>query len=157
MGNPFTSAINAAAFIAENTLRIDPWYQALYVYDGRIGEESYKYVSSTVPGWEEPYYKESGSAGDKVQVGQGFFVLALHDKINFMFTPGMQVHSNNVLLKSTSTDDPWPGIRLNVRSGDENRHTTLVFDAAMSTGKIRLRCRDAGRRKGTEHLYSPSG
>lgn len=136
LGNPFTSAMDAAAFIAENTLRIDPWYQALYVYDGRIGEESYKYVSSTVPGWEEPYYKESGSAGDKVQVGQGFFVLALHDKINFMFTPGMQVHSNNVLLlKSTSTDDPWPGIRLNVRSGDENRHTTLVFDAAMSTGK----------------------
>jgi len=106
------------------------------VYDGRLGEESYKYVASTVPGWTEPYYKEGGSAGDKVQVGQGFFVLALHDKINFVFNPGMQVHSNDVLLlKSAVTEDPWPGIRLNIKSGDENRHTTLVFDAAMSAGK----------------------
>ena len=136
LGNPFTSAMDAAAFIAENTLIIDPWYQALYVYDGRVGEECYKYVASTVPGWTEPYYKEGGSAGDKVQVGQGFFVLALHDKINFVFKPGMQVHSNDVLLlKSSVTEDPWPGIRLNLRSGEENIHTTLVFDAAMSAGK----------------------
>ena len=34
MGNPFTSAMDAATFITVNAGKFDPYYQALYVYDG---------------------------------------------------------------------------------------------------------------------------
>ena len=136
LGNPFTSALNATAFITDNASKFDPWYVALYIYDGRVGEENYKYVAPGVPGWEEdPYYEEGGPAGDKIQVGQGFFVLALHDNIDFEFLSSMQVHSNSVpLLKSASTEDPWPGIRLFISHGEEKRHTTVVYDESMYAG-----------------------
>ena len=134
MGNPFTSAMDAALFISTNDGKFDPWYQALYLYDGRAGEDNYKYVASTVPGWE-PEYTEGGSFGDKVQAGQGFFVLALYDQIDFEFTPEMQVHSTDVtLLKSAKAEDPWPGLKLKVRSGEKERATTIVYNDAMTTG-----------------------
>jgi len=70
-----------------------------------------------------------------IQVGQGFFVLALYDQVQFNFTPDMQVHSNSVpLLKSATAEDAWPGIRLNVKYGDVNRHTTVVYGMEMSAG-----------------------
>lgn len=136
LGNPFTSAMNATEFITENAGKFDPWYVALYIYDGRVGEENYKYVAPGVPGWEEdPYYEEGGRAGDVIQVGQGFFVLALYDQAEFNFTPEMQVHNSSVpILKSASAEDPWPGIRLNIKYGDENRHTTVVYGTEMSAG-----------------------
>ncbi len=136
LGNPFTSAMDATEFITENTGKFDPWYVALYIYDGRVGEENYKYVAPGIPGWEEdPYYEEGGPAGSVIQVGQGFFVLALYDQVQFNFTPDMQVHSNSVpLLKSATAEDAWPGIRLNVKYGDVNRHTTVVYGMEMSAG-----------------------
>jgi len=136
LGNPFTSAMDATEFITENAGKFDPWYVALYIYDGRVGEENYKYVAPGVPGWDEdPYYEEGGRAGDVIQVAQGFYVLALYDQIVFNFTPVMQVHNNSVpLLKSASAEDPWPGIRLNIKNGDENRHTTVVYGTEMSAG-----------------------
>ena len=134
MGNPFTSAMDAALFISSNTGKFDPWYQALYLYDGREGEDDYKYVASTVPGWE-PEYEEGGSVGDVVQVGQGFFVLALYNEVGFEFTPDMQVHSTGVpLLKSAKAEDPWPGLKLKVRSGEKERATTIVYNDEMTTG-----------------------
>ena len=34
MGNPFTSAMEASTFITMNAGKFDPYYQALYIYDG---------------------------------------------------------------------------------------------------------------------------
>ena len=133
MGNPFTSALDATEFITVNAGKLDPHYQALYVYDGREGEDNYKYVASTIPGWTEPDYGLGGSHGNYIQVGQGFYLLALYDGIKFNFTPEMRVHQNNtVFLKSGNTDKPWPGVRLKVSFGEKEQSTVIVFNNAMS-------------------------
>lgn len=135
MGNPFTSALDATEFISVNAGKFDPHYQALYVYDGREGEENYKYVASTIPGWTEPSYVFGGSHGNYVQAGQGFYLLALYDGIEFNFTPEMQVHQNSlILLKSQKTQSPWPGVRLQIVWGDKHTATTVVFNEDMSEG-----------------------
>ena len=50
MGNPFTSAMNAATFIAANAGSFDPYYQALYVYDGLSGVYKYAAAETRVSG-----------------------------------------------------------------------------------------------------------
>jgi hypothetical protein len=127
MGNPFTSSMNAGAFVLHNAGSFDPNYEALYIYDG-INDE-YLYAASTIPGFEG-----AGSSGPTVQAGQGFFVLALYDQITFEFTPAMQVHGTAVpLLKSGETDDPWPGLKLKVRHGDRERSTLVVYGESTTT------------------------
>lgn len=130
MGNPFTSAMNTAAFITENSNKIDPHYQALYVYDGVSG--TYLYSAAAVPGFPAGIT----SHGSYVQAGQGFFVLALYDGAVFNFNSSMQVHQPTVsLLKSAEADDdPWPGLQLKVRFGNKESLTTVVYNEAMTTG-----------------------
>ncbi|MHC1731101.1 MAG: DUF2341 domain-containing protein [Bacteroidales bacterium] len=129
MGNPFTSAMSASAFITANSGLFDPHYQALYVYDGVNGV--YRYAAASVPG-----YPEAGDFGNFVQAGQGFFVLALYDGATFTFNSTMQVHQPAVsILKSTETsDNPWPGLLLKLKYGEKERETTIVFNDAMTTG-----------------------
>lgn len=133
IGNPFTSAMNAAAFIEANSAplnRFDPNYQALYVYNGTTGQ--YEYAAAEVPG---PIYKESGFFSDNVQAGQGFFVLALYNNVVFNFTSAMQVHNAIVpMLKSASTEEPWPGLELKVKYGNNENFTTIVFNSEMNAG-----------------------
>ena len=76
--------MNAATFITENTTPInqfDPNYQALYVYDGV--NSVYKYAAVELPG---PIHKEGGFFGENIQAGQGFFVLAIYDGVEYNFT-----------------------------------------------------------------------
>lgn len=133
MGNPFTSALDATEFISVNAGKFDPHYQALYLYDGRVGEENYKYVASTIPGWTGTDPTIGGSHGNYIQAGQGFYLLALYDGIVFNFTPAMQVHQNStVLLKSKQNDIPWPGVRLKISYGEKEQSTLIVFNNEMS-------------------------
>ena len=128
MGNPFTSAMNAATFIAANAGSFDPYYQALYVFDGLSGV--YKYTAAETPG-----YQGGGSYGNYVQSGQGFFVLALYDGIVFNFNSGMQVHNSNVaLLKSATTEGVWPGLQLKVKYSSNESLTTIVYNSEMTAG-----------------------
>ncbi|MDF1559904.1 MAG: G8 domain-containing protein [Bacteroidales bacterium] len=128
MGNPFTSAINAETFITVNAAKFDPHYQALYVYDGV--NNVYRYVAETVPG-----YPESGSFGSMVQVGQGFYVLALYNNIQFDFNNTMQEHSTGTpMLKSSLTEDPWPGLQLKVKYGDKESSAAVVYNNNMTFG-----------------------
>lgn len=130
MGNPFTSSLDVKAFILENAGKFDPNYQALYVYDGVEG--NYKYAAEEIPG---PIYKESGFFDENLQVGQGFFVLALYNNAEFNFKPAMQIHNTSVsLLKSKDTQDPWPGLRLIARGGDLETAATVVFNERMTIG-----------------------
>jgi hypothetical protein len=130
MGNPFTSSLDVKAFILENAEKFDPNYQALYVYDGVEG--NYKYAAEEIPG---PIYKESGFFDENLQVGQGFFVLALYYNAEFNFKPAMQIHNTSVsLLKSKDTQDPWPGLRLIARCGDMETAATVVFNERMTIG-----------------------
>lgn len=134
LGNPFTSAMDAAVFVSENNGKFDPWYQALYLYDGE--NNTYRYAASTVPGWEEPFYEEGGLFGDMVQTGQGFFVLALYDGIVFNFNSAtMQKHAlpEMILLKSGGTDASWPGIKLIASSGGRERSTIVAYNDDMTT------------------------
>lgn len=133
IGNPFTSAMNAAAFIETNSAplnKFDPNYQALYVYNGITGQ--YEYAAAEVPG---PIYKESGFFSDNVQAGQGFFVLALYNNVVFNFTSAMQVHNAIVpMLKSTNTEESWPGLQLKVKYGSNESLTTIVYNSEMNAG-----------------------
>jgi len=128
MGNPFTSAMDAAVFISSNAGKFDPYYEALYVYDGV--NDRYEYAAASIPG-----YPESGSFGRVVQAGQGFFVLALYDKIVFNFNSSMQVHNTAVsMLKSAAAEDPWPGLQLKVRYGSAESMTAIVYNSEMTAG-----------------------
>jgi len=128
MGNPFTSAMDAAAFISYNSGKFDPYYKALYIYDGIY--DKYEYAAASIPG-----YPQSGSFGSVVQAGQGFFVLALYDKIVFNFNSTMQVHNTSIaFLKSALAEEPWPGLQLKVKFGSKENMTAIVYNSEMSAG-----------------------
>ncbi len=128
LGNPFTSAMDAGIFISTNSGSFDPNYKALYVYDGVTNE--YLYAAADIPG-----YAGGELFGDKIQAGQGFFVLALHDNLDFGFTPVMQVHNTTVpMLKSAGPGESWPGLQLKVKKGVQERMTTIVFHDEMTKG-----------------------
>jgi hypothetical protein len=132
MGNPYTSAIDAEAFVDYNNDHFDPNYKAVYIYDGTVGEKGvYKYIAPSVP--NEP--DEIGSFGSSdIQVGQGFFVLAMNDYSTFTFTPAMRGHNGSVAMTKSSGDDPWPGVNLRVRYGDNVSSTVMVFNDEMKPG-----------------------
>jgi hypothetical protein len=127
LGNPFTSAMDARAFISYNETSFDQNYKALYIYDGA----TYSYIGSELTGWENA----SGTFGsDDVQAGQGFFVAARCNSCLFSFTSGMQVHDPTVTLtKSASAAGPWPGLQLEVRSAAGAAYTIVVFNEGMTT------------------------
>ena len=131
MGNPFTSAMNAGAFISANSGKFDPHYQALYVYDGI--NNRYNWVATAIP----DYPLEGEINTGEVQAGQGFFVLALYDNSVFNFNSSMQAHGAETLtlLKSASTENPWPGMRLKATySSGKESVTTIVYNSDMTTG-----------------------
>jgi hypothetical protein len=124
LGNPFTSAMSGTSFISANTTKLDASYQALYVYDGT----GYKYVASTEPG-----FPLGSSFGEYVQAGQGFFVLAKQDGVNFSFASGMQMHQTSVPM-TKSAGVPWPGLQLKVQYGDKENSTMIVYNENMTAG-----------------------
>lgn len=132
LGNPYTSSLSVASFIAENyssnpsESQFDPNYVALYLYDG----SNYYYVSNST-GWP------SGTELDQdyVQAGQGFFVLAMNDGAMFSFKRNMQRHNNDAeLLKSARTNNRWPGFQLKINEGGNESITTVVFNEEMTVG-----------------------
>ena len=133
LGNPFTSAIDAAAFISTNAGDFDPHYQALYVYDGK--NSVYKYAASVIPGYP-PDYVQGGLFGNNIQAGQGFFVLANNNGVQFDFSSSMQVQNTGVaFLKSAGAEDePWPGLMLKVRYGNKESQTLIAYNSDMTTG-----------------------
>lgn len=138
LGNPFTSALDAAAFISHNmgngtTIpnKFDPSYQALYVYDGVNGY--YRYVAASVPGFGDDPFVQGGTFGSRIQAGQGFMVMANNDGAVFEFTPAMQVHQTALpLLKSSFAEESWPGLELKVKWGEKENITTIVFNDNMT-------------------------
>lgn len=133
LGNPFTSAISVEGFIDYNdgtsweTNQFDPSYVALYIHDG--ASSSYKYVANST-GWV------GGEELDQeIQVGQGFFVLAMNDFSTFTFQRSMQVHDVTVpMLKSADSDDRWPGLKLSVKAGSLEKSTLIVYGENMTPG-----------------------
>ncbi len=133
LGNPFTSAMNADQFITVNASDFDPYYQALYVYDGKNGY--YRYVATVVPGYDQqgdPEFIQGGTFGNRIQAGQGFLVMANNNEVEFDFSPDMQVHQTALpLLKSSTAEEPWPGLKLKVKWGEKENLTTIVFNDVM--------------------------
>jgi len=132
LGNPFTSAMDASIFITTNSGSLDPYYQAIYVYDGV--NAAYQYYAVPISGFD-PFVTPGGSRGSIIQAGQGFMVMANYDDAPISFTPEMRTHSTGtVLLKSAAEEDPWPGLQLKVKQGDKESLTTIVYNNEMSTG-----------------------
>jgi hypothetical protein len=130
LGNPFTSPLSAAAFTEANSGSIDPNYMALYVYDGP--NMQYKWASSASP---VPGYSFDGYFGPYVQAGQGFFIIATRDGVQFAFNSGMQGYSPAVpMMKSAGDDKAWPGLQLKVSFGEKERSTVIAYNNEMTTG-----------------------
>ncbi|MBE0675312.1 MAG: hypothetical protein IH591_11670, partial [Bacteroidales bacterium] len=134
LGNPYPSAISASAFIDANysatpsLSQFDPNYVALYLFDGTA--RRYYYLANST-GWPSGL----DLSGTHVQAGQGFFVLAMNDNSEFMFTRTMQEHSTGTaMLKSGSADNRWPGLQLKMQCENGEVFTTVVYGESMSTG-----------------------
>ena len=134
LGNPFASSVSVAGFIGENysathaESQFDPSYVALYLNEGATN--SYKYAAIST-GWEGGDYLDV----ENIQAGQGFFVLAMNDNSEFTFTREMQVHDVTVpMLKSSKTDDRWPGLKLTARAGSAESSTLIVYNEDMTAG-----------------------
>jgi hypothetical protein len=126
LGNPYTSAMQAANFVSTNSTQFDPNYVAIYLWDG----SAYYYIGNST-GWG------TGRPGDEkhIQVGQGFFVLAMNDYSSFTFSKSMQDYDTEVsLLKSAKIEDRWPGLQLKVKNGNNENVTTVVFNEEMTVG-----------------------
>lgn len=128
MGNPYTSAVDATAFITHNGEAFDQNYRALYIYDG----DTYSYIGTELTGWENA----GGQFGyTNIQTGQGFFVAARCNSSLFAFTPEMQVHNTAVpYTKSAGAEGRWPGIRVRAVSGAAEASTLVVYNDMMSPG-----------------------
>ena len=134
LGNPYASAIVASEFIDANynvtpsLSQFDPNYVALYLFDGT--QRRYFYIAKST-GWPG-----GGELSEThVQAGQGFFVLAMNDNSEFLFTRAMQEHSTGTnMLKSAGTDDRWPGLQLKVNYGTGESMTTIVYNSEMTAG-----------------------
>lgn len=129
LGNPYTSSISASSFIETNDVAFDPFYRAVYLYNGN----TYNYIGSPVTGWDTD--NPGSLTQTSIQAGQGFFVLAMVNNTQFTFTRTMQEHSPGaILLKSAVAGDRWPGIRLDAKLGDVISSSTIVFNGMMTTG-----------------------
>lgn len=142
LGNPFTSALSVSRFIDQNDgtgwtdNQFDPSYVALYIHDGAAYQgtsPTYKFVSLST-GWEDFVGGEHINA-ENIQVGQGFFVLAMNDASTFTFTRDMQEHDGSIpLLKSARSDERWPGLKLSIKAGSVERSTLIVYGENMTVG-----------------------
>ena len=55
--------------------------------------------------------------------------------VAFNFNTDMQVHNTTVpMTKSGATEDPWPGIQLKVKYGNNESLTTIVYNEKMTAG-----------------------
>lgn len=131
LGNPYTSSIDASAFVnyPGNLQNFEPNYQAVYLYDGAYpGHNRFFYIGNDT-GWGTP------TAETHIQAGQGFFVIAMNDYSTFTFTRLMQAHRPSaVFLKSAGAGDRWPGLQLKAKSGDYENLATIVFNEEMTAG-----------------------
>lgn len=134
LGNPFVSALNVNGvngFLTVNTTEFDPNYKAVYIYDGSVGEHgTYSFIGTETGG-----SNASGEfAYNNIQVGQGFFVLAMCDASSFTFTKDMQIHSTGVpMTKSLKVEKQWPGLKLKAAYGNNESSTTVVYNSEMTT------------------------
>ena len=128
LGNPYTSAVDATAFIAYNGEAFDQNYRALYIYNG----DTYSYIGSELTGWENA---EGLFGYSNIQACQGFFVAARCNTGLFVFTPEMQVHNTVVpYTKSGGSEGIWPGIHVRAVSSKGASSTLVVYNEKMSTG-----------------------
>lgn len=135
LGNPFPSALSGVDadevsnndFIHHNLASFDPSYQAMYIYNGA----TYSYIAPGTPG-----FPGIGSfSGTDIQAGQGFFVLARYDGVEFDFTSDMRKHNTTAIMtKSASAEGAWPGLQLKAKYGDKESSTLIVYNTEMTAG-----------------------
>ena len=124
VGNPYSSAIAITkktgknCFLSINKKKIDGSYAAIYLWDGSV--QNYIIINN------------SGNAKCWVQMGQAFIVKVKIGETQLDFTPGMQQHQNNALLKSGEVE--WPEIKLKATLANFGSSTLIRFNEEMSLG-----------------------
>lgn len=129
IGNPYTSAIQIGGgdittnFLAQNLANIDINYGGIYVWDK---DDSFNTTAGS-------YTAVSNASGDyQLQMGQGFFVKMNNVKNSVSFKPAMQIHSTELVLKSTK--GVWPTIKLVASVNNMKSSTIIAFNGSMTKG-----------------------
>jgi fibronectin-binding autotransporter adhesin len=129
LGNPFTSSMLVSSFITANSSAFDPNYVAVYLYDPTVGTKGAYYYIGNTTGWG------AGLSQTHIQAGQGFYVMAMNDYATFTFSSAMQEHAlTDAVMKSTKSEDRWPGLKIKAKQADIESYTTLVFNSDMTKG-----------------------
>ena len=125
VGNPYSSAIainllagNPSNFISYNSSKLEPSFNAVYLWNGTDGSYS--------------IYNNSTSAKKWANIGQAFFVKVTTSATQIDFTPEMQQHQHDALLKSGEI--PWPEIKLIATLENSGSSTIIRFNETMKRG-----------------------
>ncbi len=115
IGNPYTSAIDAAAFLSVNAAGIDNSFEWIYLWDQSAADGAGDYTQIT-----------SGT----IPVGQGFFVNSVVGDATINFTSAMQTTGGEF----KSSEIPWPTIQLIAQAENLSNTTTINFNSSMTRG-----------------------
>lgn len=113
IGNPYTTSLDIAQFLTDNSGKLDATYTAPYVWDAGTSD----YIST--------------STGN-VAVGQGFLVKALAGGEIINFNSGQQVVNSGVEFKSATVDAPE--LKLIIATTYYRNQTVIAFEKDGSTG-----------------------
>jgi len=112
IGNPYTSAIDAAAFLAANKDGIENSFEWIYLWD---------------PSGTGDYTQTTAGS---IALGQGFFVNSVLGGASMSFTTAMQTTGGTF----KSAEIPLPTIKLIAKSGSLSNETTVNFNSSMTRG-----------------------
>ena len=118
VANPYTSYISLSDFLSANAAVLDDSKVYVLAYNG-LENNSY---------WT--YYNTNDAAGVYIAPGQGFYVAAKSDNATLTFTPSMRtIQGDDDFIdgRSVSVQNTVYKFKLNINSGDNNRHTKFYF------------------------------
>ena len=118
VGNPYPSYISLSDFLSANAAVLDDSKVYVLAYNG-LENDSY---------WT--YYNTNDAAGVYIAPGQGFYVAAKSDNATLTFTPSMRtIQGDDDFIdgRSVSVQNTIYKFKLNINSGDNNRHTKFYF------------------------------
>ncbi len=129
LGNPYTSSLDIAQFLSDNSSKINSSYSAVYLWDQSLSD-----------------YKSATSG--QMALGQGFFVKVGSGTTSIGFNPAQRVMGSGAEFKSASV--PCPEMCLTAVSGDNINKTYFKFNNQMTAGLDEGN--DLGKLKGNANI-----
>ena len=117
VGNPYTSYIDVNKFLTANADVLDDTRVYVLGYNGSENESYWTYFNANIV-----------EGGASIAPGQGFYVAAKNDNVTLTFTPDMRtVAGTDDFIVGRSEQVTIHKFKLNIKNGDNNRHTEFYF------------------------------